>query len=301
MNQDKFFAKLDEVSFLGKYPGKRDKKDLLKKGLVLIDKPKNIKSLEVLEKIKEKLKVKKAAHIGTLDPNVTGLLPILLNKGCKALELMQKSKKTYIGTLHLHKKVGNNRLKKCINEFTGPIIQKPPKKSSVKRKKRKRTIYEMKIENINKRDVKLKINCESGTYIRKLFSDMGKFLGVGAQMTDLRRLKVGEMNVKDAQKINVDLKILPVEYILNSCKNIIVKNSAVNSLTNGAPLFVQGIAKIQKNIKKDDKVALITARGELIATAKAKANAKKMYKKKKGKAAQLINVIMEKNKYPNKK
>ena len=149
-------------------PNKRKIEDLINYGIVNIDKPQGPTSHQTVDYVKKILKLKKAGHSGTLDPNVTGSLLIALGKSTRIIQTLLKAGKEYLCLMHLHKPVDKKETKKVMDKFIGEITQLPPVKSSVKRKQRKRTVYYMKILEINEQDVLFYVGTQAGTYIRKL-------------------------------------------------------------------------------------------------------------------------------------
>ncbi len=183
--------------------------------------------------------------------------------------------------MKIHGDFNKEKLRKIISKFIGPIYQRPPLRSSVKRAIRVRKIYNIEILEIDGRRVLMKINCESGTYIRKLCYDIGDVLGPGAHMEELRRTKVGHFteeksvtmyNVLDAYKIWEEERkekfirkvLLPVEYAIKNVPKIFIKDSAINALYHGASLAIPGIIGVETNINVGNMVALLSIRGELI-------------------------------------
>ncbi len=246
---------------------------------------------------------------------VSGILLVTLENACKAIPALQHLDKEYVGIMHLHKETDYEKLKSVISNFIGEIEQLPPVRSAVARRTRKRKIYSIDILDIKGRDVLLKVSCEAGTYIRKLFDDIGKRLN-GAHMSDLRRIKVGRFDesmvvraqdLQDAyvfwkEKGSEDVKdlILPVEASIEHVKKIIVKDSAVYAVSSGSPLYTSGISKLQTGIEKNDLVAILTLKGELIALAKAAMSSEDMTRQK-GLAAKTDRVIMSAGVYPKMK
>lgn len=168
-------------------------------GVVFVDKPVGINSHKVAEIVKKILNEKKAGHTGTLDPNATGLLIVLLGKATRLSSLFNIDK-TYIGIGKLHRDINIKKLRKIIKEnFIGKIKQLPPKRSSVKRVIREREIYEFKILEKKGKYFSFKVRCEAGTYIRKLIHDLGTFIG-GAHLVKLRRIAIGKF--KQAMTLN---------------------------------------------------------------------------------------------------
>lgn len=175
---------------------KKDKsiKELLEFGIINIDKPSGPTSFNVSDFVRKKLGLRKTSHFGTLDPKVTGVLPVALNRACKLTGYFLGEDKTYVGIMRMHKEISMEKIQEKINEkFLGKIIQMPPVKSRVKRQLRPREIYSFEIleQDENKKDFLFKVKCEGGTYIRSLCNDLGEELGIGAHMLELRRIQAG--------------------------------------------------------------------------------------------------------------
>lgn len=143
-------------------------KELLEFSIINIDKPSGPTSFQTDEKIKRWLDLRKTSHFGTLDPKVTGVLPIALNRACKLSDYFMHKDKTYVGVMHLHEKITKERLEKEMKKFIGKIMQTPPKKSRVKRQEREREVKKFKIIEIKEQDVLFLAEVQAGTYIRKL-------------------------------------------------------------------------------------------------------------------------------------
>ncbi len=293
-----FIVKTEEVSAYGKNPGSRKGKELLDLGFVVIDKPAGISSNDLVIKIKKKFGVDKAGQSGTLDPNATGVLVVVLGNGTKVMPTLMGLDKEYRATVHLHKDVGNDELRKILKKFTGKIKQVPPVKSAVKREEREREIYELELLKRKGKDVRLRVFCQAGTYIRKLASDMGKEMG-GAHLKTLRRTKVGPFTLKDAVKLKKLKKkdVKPVEQSVEHVKAVIIKDSAVEAVCNGAPLYKKGITKVEKGIEKGNLVTILTLKGELVALGKAQVKSEQMVKAR-GLAVNTNRVLMKKGTYP---
>src|SRR5918911_1243899 len=112
----------------GHYPDKRPIESLLDYGLVLIDKPSGPTSHEIVAWVKRILEIRKAGHSGTLDPGATGLLPIGLGEGTKALSVLLLGPKEYYALARLHATVAEDKIKLVIAQFTGDIYQRPPQR-----------------------------------------------------------------------------------------------------------------------------------------------------------------------------
>ncbi len=182
-------------------------------GIILLDKPSNYDSHQVTRLIQRMLNADKIGHSGTLDPKVTGVLVIFLGRATRLANYLFGKDKTYIGIMNIHEEVSLDKLKKAMKKFTGKIKQLPPVKSAVKRQEREREVYSFKIIEKRKRDILFSVDCESGTYIRKLVHDLGEKMKIGAHMTELRRVKEGSftedecINMYDIDKAVKENKI----------------------------------------------------------------------------------------------
>lgn len=299
----------------GKPPEERSLEELLESGIVVIDKPQGPTSHQVTAWVKQILGARKAGHSGTLDPNVTGVLPVTLNSATKIVQALLKSNKGYIGIMHLHGDVKKGSVIKVAKEFEGDILQIPPVKSAVKRRSRKRRVYMLKILEVEEREVLFVSTVEAGTYIRKLCHDMGVALDVGANMKELRRTKAGpfkEEHLTTLHELNEawnyyketgDEKLLrklirPVEEGVTALSKVYVKDSAVNSLTYGANLGVAGISQVDESVEPGKLVAIMTLKGELIAIGIAHLSGEDMSKVWEGEAVDTSRVIMKQDVYP---
>lgn len=297
-------------------PNKRSVGDHIKKGFVCIDKPMGPSSHEVVVWVRNILGVRKTGHAGTLDPRVTGVLPVFIETATKLVKFLQESSKEYVCLMRLHGDVEKEEIGKIFRMFTGKIFQKPPLKSAVKKQLRIREIYSMQILEINGRDVLFKVSTESGTYIRKLCKDMGEVLGVGANMQELRRTKTGIFTELESYTLHDLLDavifwkeegeeryireiIKPMELAVAEIPKIVVKDTAVDAICHGANLSIKGVSMVEKNVKKGEVVAIFTAKSELVALGKALMNAEEMPELKKGIVVDVERVVMERGTYPS--
>lgn len=203
--------------------------------VVLIDKPKDWTSFDVIAKVRNITKIKKIGHTGTLDPFATGLLILLVNKATKLQNNFLKLNKTYVAKLKLGAKtrsfdvtsseeenvlvdgLSNDEISNTILSFIGDYYQTPPIFSAKKvggirlyklARRNEQTeliipaqlvkIYSIKILSIELPFVTIEVNCSKGTYIRSLANDIGLRLGVGAYLFELRRTKIGDYLVNIA-------------------------------------------------------------------------------------------------------
>ena len=300
----------------GTYYDKRSLDQLLKYGFILLDKPPGPTSHETVAWLKRILKIPKAGHSGTLDPQVSGVLPMGLGEGTKALEVLLYGPKEYHAIGRLHSLPSKEKLKKVLEEFTGEIYQKPPQRSAVLRQTRTRTIYDLELLEQKERLILLRVLCEAGTYIRKLIYDIGELLGPGATMIELRRTRVHQFS-EDSHLVTLhelanayslweekkdDSKLLeiirPIEHTLSELKSVVIRDSAVDAMCHGAQLAIPGILEVSHNLKKDDLVAIYTKKGEIVALAKTLLPEEEIKEKTKGYAFETKRIIMAPNTYP---
>ncbi|MFO8015917.1 MAG: RNA-guided pseudouridylation complex pseudouridine synthase subunit Cbf5 [Candidatus Woesearchaeota archaeon] len=299
----------------GSAPEKRSTEDLIKYGIINIDKPRGPTSHQVSAFVKHILRLRKTGHSGTLDPKVTGVLPVALANATKITQALLIAGKEYVAIMHIHDDIGEYDIYKACDSFVGKIKQKPPIKSSVRRRERYRRVYYLDIIEIDGRDVLFRAGTEAGTYIRKLIHDIGAKLGSGAHMTELRRTKAGPFSeenlatlqdLQDAYWLYTEKKddgglrriIQPMEDAVEHLPKIWVMDTTVDSLCHGAKLHVPGIAKVEEGIEPDNTVAVMTLKNELVSLARAKMTSRNMAGKNKGIAARSERVFMETGVYP---
>jgi H/ACA ribonucleoprotein complex subunit 4 len=302
----------------GTYYDKRSIEQLLNYGLIILDKPPGPTSHETVAWTKRLLKIPKIGHSGTLDPQVSGVLPLGLGEATKALGVLLYGPKEYHALGRIHSLPSKEKLEKTIKLFTGEIFQKPPQRSAVVRQTRIRTIHELEVLEQKERLLLTRILCESGTYIRKLYYDIGEFLGPGATMIELRRTRVDQFREsdglvtlhelanafslweekKDESKLKAMIK--PVEFALSEIKSVVIRDSAVDALCHGAQLAIPGILKISPNLKKGDIVGVYTQKGEAVALAESTMSEEEIKDATKGYAFETKRIIMSPETYPRK-
>ena len=192
-----FITRSVELPRYGKYPGARPIEELLENGIVVLDKWQGPTSHDVASMVKNVLGRTKTGHGGTLDPMVSGVLVITLDNACKVIPALQGQDKEYVGVMRLHKDVTEKEILGAVKKFTGEITQRPPVRSAVVRRERKRTVHSFGVLEIRERDVLFRVRCEAGTYVRVLCHKIGEILG-GAHMKELRRTAAGRFNESDA-------------------------------------------------------------------------------------------------------
>ncbi len=225
--------------------------ELLNFGILVIDKPSGPTSFSVSDFVRRKLGLKKTSHFGTLDPMVSGVLPVALGRACKLTGFFIGHDKEYVGIMRIHQEMKMREIQKIINsKFIGKIMQMPPVKSRVKRRLREREIKSFELLEQDGRDILFRSVVQGGTYIRKLIHDLGREIG-GAHMTELRRTRAGvfdESNIVslyDLEKASEkDLKkmIIPAEDAIKKIMPVVeVNEESVKKLLTGKPLFKEDV------------------------------------------------------------
>ena len=238
---------------------KKSIKDLIEFGILNIDKPSGPTSFDISDFVRKTLGVRKTSHFGTLDPKVTGVLPIALNRACKLTGYFMGHDKVYTGIMRIHEDKKIKEIQKIINEeFLGKIQQLPPVKSRVKRQIREREVKRFKLLEQDGKNIVFEAEVQAGTYIRKLISDLGEKIG-GAHMLELRRTRAGMFEEKDSitlyeleRAIEEDkLKefITPGESIKKFYDVIELKEKNIKQILTGKPLHKEDLVNEEK-IKK---------------------------------------------------
>ncbi len=298
-------------------PEKRDMESLLQHGVINLDKVSGPTSHEVVSWVGKILGISNYGHGGTLDPKVTGVLPIALGKATRVLSALLNAGKEYICVMYLHSEEPRKKIERLLKLFTGKLYQKPPLKSSVARKLRIREVYYMELLEVNRNLILFRIGCQAGTYIRKLCFDIGEALCSGAHMRELRRTRVGRFyennnlvtlhNLKDAFTIfqsegedsYLRKMVLPMEKMVEHLPKIYVRDSAVDALCHGADLAAAGVCYIDARIKKGTQIAFMTLKHELIGFNYAEKEAMQIYKAKSGIMVKTNKIFMERGLYPH--
>lgn len=245
---------------------KKNIKELLEFGIINIDKSSGPTSFNVSDLVRKKLNLRKTSHFGTLDPKVTGVLPIALNRACKLTGYFIGHDKEYVGIMRLHKEMSMKKIQKVIDEkFTGKIKQIPPVKSRVKRQERIREVKKFKLIEQDGKDIVFETEVQGGTYIRKLIDDLGKELGIGAHMLELRRTRAGifeenkSINLYDFEKALNDeeklKKIITPAEIISTLYPIVKINKSIDKILHGSPIHHKDLEKKQ-NIEKGKTIVV---------------------------------------------
>lgn len=258
-------------------------------GIIVINKEKEYTSHDVVAKLKKKLNISKVGHTGTLDPNATGVLPILIGKGTKFSKYLINHDKIYEVELELGKKTDTadiegkvieeenvdekyikENLLQVLESFVGKQEQIPPMYSAIKKngkklyeyaragekvdiEPRKIEIYKIDLNKYDKNIISFVVSCSKGTYIRSLCEDIAEKLNTVGYMKNLKRLQVGEFNIKDAVYIddinleNVDEHLITLEELLKRTESISLNEKKLKLFLNGVQLTdnnIDGLYKI---------------------------------------------------------
>jgi len=241
-------------------------------GILLIDKPKGMTSHKVVHAVKKILKSQRAGHTGTLDPFATGVLPICLDNATKVIPFLDEEFKEYEATLklgittdtmdetgeitNLHEveKISSEKILNVLFKLRKESKQIPPMFSAVKRKgvrlyelarkgievarrPRNITIDKLELLELNTPFIKFFVRCSRGTYVRVLAAEIGKKLGYGGHLTELRRIKSGIFKIDDTVALE-DIKsgyfnLIPINKALSHYKHINVSELISKKIKNG--------------------------------------------------------------------
>ena len=252
-------------------------------GIIVINKEKEYTSHDVVAKLKKKLNISKVGHTGTLDPNATGVLPILIGKGTKFSKYLINHDKIYEVELELGKKTDtadiegkvieekevdeeyvNKNLLQVLKSFIGKQEQMPPMYSAIKKngkklyeyaragekveiEARKIEIYKIDLNKYNKNIISFVVSCSKGTYIRSLCEDIAEKLNTVGYMKNLKRLQVGKFNIKDAVYID-DIDLKNVNDHLITPEEILRGIPCINLGEKKLKLFLNGVQLTANNI-----------------------------------------------------
>jgi len=283
-------------------------------GLLIVDKPDGIPSLEAVKEVKRRFGVKKAGHIGTLDPFATGVLPIVMNEGTKLVPFIQEEPKEYEATLKLGEETETDdltgrvisrnaweeidpvSLERTVNGFSGKLKQVPPMYSAIKvkgkplyrlarkgidveRKERPVEIFNIQVKEVTLPLVRIQVSCSRGTYIRALGRDIGKRLGCGAHLVQLRRVRSGPFTLERAiswerlRELSGEKNLLPwlipLKEALPGLPEVIGDEGLVKKVRFGREMVVRDVASQPlPSFEKGQWLKMSSPEGGLIAILK---------------------------------
>lgn len=274
-------------------------------GVLLLDKPAGISSNTALQKAKRLYQAAKAGHTGNLDPFATGLLPVCFGEATKFSQFLLDADKTYQGLIRLGQttttgdpegevltrqdvRVGLEQVRQVLERFIGKISQVPPMYSALKRDgkalyeyarqgleveraPREVTIYSLILERFEGDELLVTVSCSKGTYIRTLAEDIGKTLGCGAYLQALRRIAIGEFEIKDAftlEQLEVmtveerDALLLSGDSLLQGYPQVVLDKDSVFYLQRGQAVWLPRITE-QGVVRLYDETGLFLGIGEV--------------------------------------
>ncbi len=244
------------------------------------------------------------------------MLPVALERMTRIIGTVMHSTKEYVCVMQLHRPVDEDRLREALKMFVGEIYQRPPLRSSVKRQLRTKRINEIELIEYDGRYALLRVDCEAGTYMRKLCWDVGLVLGVGAHMRELRRIRTGPFHedrvltrMHDLAMALIRLReegkddllrkhVLPGEFSVCHIPKVILRDTAVESVIHGAQLAAPGVAAVEEGFNRGDMVAMLTLKGELVGLGRAEMSWREMLEAERGIAVKPQRIIMEPGLYP---
>lgn len=248
-------------------------------GIIIINKDKGLTSFDVVYKLRKMLKIKKVGHAGTLDPMAEGVLPIMLGKATKLLDILPNDDKAYIASFKLgivtdtlditgkilkenKSHISQKEVEQVLQKFQGKILQVPPMYSAIKKdgkrlyelarsgKEVKRDAREINIKNLelisfdeNLQKGKFKVECSKGTYVRSLCDDIGKELDCGACMSELTRISACGFNLEESITLEKLQEIYNQENIAKKIipmDNLFLSYLKINITQNQMKRFING-------------------------------------------------------------
>jgi H/ACA ribonucleoprotein complex subunit 4 len=281
-------------------------------GLLVIDKPRGPSSHQVTAWAGEILGVP-VGHAGTLDPGVSGVLVVMLGSAVRLAPVLLAEDKEYVCSLLTHGDIPPARMQSVLQEFSGRVYQRPPRKSAVARNLRIRAVQEIELLDHSGRSFLLRIRCDAGTYIRSLCHHIGLALGTGAHMEELRRTLSGNFGEEDAVTLQ-ELKdavafaeqgdpgllegmIRPPLEALGGVPRITVRDSAVDAVCHGAVLARAGITASDR-FDRGATVVMVTGNGELIGLGRSLVSSADAGTMTRGLVVAPSSVFMEPGTYP---
>jgi tRNA pseudouridine55 synthase len=273
-------------------------------GLLIIDKPEGMTSHDVVARVRRILKTKRVGHTGTLDPFATGVLVLLIGKATRLAQFLDKDEKEYEAVIQFGfetdtgDKTGKpkfedarpayvdvDELRQVLPEFIGEIEQIPPMYSAKKQAGKK--LYELARQGkeVERKPVKVTIRelelldnqlptpesvprirvvCSAGTYIRTLAEDIGRRVGIGAHLTELRRTQAGKFTLDQSAPLDEldasTIDLLPIEKAVSHLPEFVLSADRVEKTRNGMTTRTNGI-----QFTEDEIVRMTDESGKLIA------------------------------------
>jgi len=285
-------------------------------GVLVIDKPKGWTSHDVVARVRRILRVKKAGHGGTLDPLATGVLPIYLNEGTKLVPFNLEGTKEYIATMKLGQETNTldadgeivaeskgfsctpQEIEEVLERFRGVILQVPPLFSAIKLdglplykrarwgekpllRAREVVIHSLGLKDFSYPLATVSLTCGRGTYVRTLGADIGRALGCGAHLVELRRVRSGKFSLEQALSLDeltqlveqgkAGDRIIPLKDGVDIASEIRVEKGVAERVRQGRPLHLSDLPRGDWDwLKGGQKVRLLHGADQLLAIAESR-------------------------------
>ena len=220
-------------------------------GVLVVDKPAGWTSHDVVAKIRRLANTKKVGHLGTLDPMATGVLPVVIGRATRLAQFFVRNEKIYEGVIRFGyatdtydregtpagedrlPAIDRTELEHALEQFRGPFDQIPPpvsakkiggvpayqlarKKQPVELKPVAVTVYELELLSLEGRDAQVRVRCSAGTYLRSIAHDLGKLLGCGAFLQDLRRTASGDFAIAQSRTLETLIAMSEEERLIDA-------------------------------------------------------------------------------------
>lgn len=288
-------------------------------GVLIIDKPQGWTSHDVVAWVRKVLRIRKVGHGGTLDPLATGVLPIYLGEGTKLVPFNLDGIKEYIATMKLGQETDTldadgriiaemegflctrQTVEEVLNRFRGRIRQRPPLYSAVKQQgvplykrarsgetpevaEREAVVHALLLKGFSFPLVTLEIVCGRGTYIRSLCADMGRALGCGAHLVELRRTRSGRFGLDQAMSLEdlsrwieekkIEDKVIPLKNGVDLSGEVRLEEKAAARVRQGQPLRLNDLPEGERRkLRKGQRWGLFQGAHDLVAIAESQVDA----------------------------
>lgn len=288
-------------------------------GVLVLDKPGGLVSMRAVERVRRLTKIKKIGHAGTLDPAATGVLPLCLGQATKIVSLILGEDKEYVATVRLGIEtdsydldgqvqvvsevptgLSGEDIDEHLSKLKGEITQRPPAFSAIRvggqrlydkaRRgehvevpERKVMIFEIERLDWSPPDVKIRVRCGKGTYIRSIAADFGKMIGCGGVLADLRRTRVGSLSVEGAltleeieeQTKDGKLELISMADALSHLPCVELNEEGEKRIKDGRAVTVEHISddQIPEQISEEPSIRILDRQGELRALAEVRKGA----------------------------
>jgi tRNA pseudouridine55 synthase len=281
--------------------------------VLVFDKPRGFTSHDVVARVRKALRLKKVGHGGTLDPLATGVLPLYLEEGTKLAAFNLEATKEYRATMRLGQETDTldsdgkvvreeagfsctrEAFEEALNPFRGKIRQVPPLFSAIKHRgrplyrraragetpeiaEREVVVHCLSVKEFSPPLVSLEITCGRGTYIRSLCADIGRRLGCGAHLAELRRLRSGRFTLDEAVTLEefsrdveggkIEERVLPLRDCVELAGRVRVEEKIARKVRQGQPLSLSDLPEGGEEwLRKGARIGLLQGEDDLLAIA----------------------------------